>query len=114
MPKKQSRIITILNRRELAVTYSIEQQAKIREALSAGGIPYDLRVVSHLKAGSRSRSDPVPPHTCVEKVRHAHSSGRQTFRFDGRCCFNCAARAECCPHSGAARHRSGCFRGCGG
>lgn len=37
-------MITIFNRAELTLTYSVEQQAKLREALAAAGIDYRLRV----------------------------------------------------------------------
>ena len=39
-------MITIFNRRELFVTYSIKRQAEIRDRLSEKGIDYSIRTVS--------------------------------------------------------------------
>lgn len=38
-------MITIFNRREVALTYSMDEQARIRENLSANGIDYKYRVI---------------------------------------------------------------------
>ncbi len=39
-------MITIFNRKELIITYSMEQQAKTRDILSANKIDYELKVVN--------------------------------------------------------------------
>ena len=38
-------MITIFNRREVAITYSMDGQARIRELLSANGIDYRYKVM---------------------------------------------------------------------
>ena len=38
--KEGAKMITILNRKEVAVTCSMEEQARVRDALAAAGIPY--------------------------------------------------------------------------
>jgi len=47
-------MITIFNRKELTITYSMEQQAKIRELLSAHKIDYYLKVVNRNRARTGS------------------------------------------------------------
>lgn len=54
-------MITIFNRRELLTTYDMAQQAQVRAALDAAGIPYKVRVVDRkngqaMLAGSRART----------------------------------------------------------
>lgn len=54
-------MITIFNRRELLATYDMAQQAQVRAALDAAGIPYKVRVVDRkngqaMLAGSRART----------------------------------------------------------
>ena len=54
-------MITLFNRKELTITYQMEKQAKIRAALSQGGIDYRVKVVnrkspSALSAGTRART----------------------------------------------------------
>lgn len=54
-------VITIFNRRELLTTYDMAQQAQVRTALDAAGIPYKVRVVDRkngqaMLAGSRART----------------------------------------------------------
>lgn len=44
-------MITIFNRRELTVTYSMSEQTEIREALAGEGIPYRVRTVDSLGSG---------------------------------------------------------------
>lgn len=38
-------MITVFNRREVAITHSMNEQARIRELLSANGIDYKYRVI---------------------------------------------------------------------
>lgn len=45
-------MITVMNRRELTITYSMERQAGIRESLNAHGINYQLKLVNRLRSGS--------------------------------------------------------------
>ena len=40
-------MITIFNRKELAITYSVEEQARIRGILAANAIDYDLKIKSN-------------------------------------------------------------------
>ncbi len=54
-------MITIFNRRELFTTYDMAQQAQVRAALDAAGVPYKVRVVDRkngqaMLAGSRART----------------------------------------------------------
>jgi hypothetical protein len=46
-------MIHLFNRREVLLTNSMERQARVRDALAAGGIPCQVRVRS---TGARSRS----------------------------------------------------------
>lgn len=39
-------MITIFNRRELAVTFSMREQASLRDALDAKGIDYSIKVIN--------------------------------------------------------------------
>lgn len=48
-------MITIFNRRELTMTYSMAQQAKIRDLLASHNIAYSIKVFSRLARGA-SRS----------------------------------------------------------
>lgn len=52
-------MITFLNRRELTITYSMEEQARIRESLNAHGIPYQMKLVNQLGSASRARMGTV-------------------------------------------------------
>ena len=54
-------MITILNRKELVITYSMEEQAKIRSTLSQNNIKYSVKVVnrkspSPFAAGTRAKT----------------------------------------------------------
>lgn len=39
-------MITVFNRREAAITHSMEEQARVREVLSGNGIDYTFRVIN--------------------------------------------------------------------
>lgn len=57
-------MITIFNRKELTVTYSVEQNRKIRKALADNNIDYHMKVVNRLSpspasAGMRGRSGSI-------------------------------------------------------
>ena len=39
-------VVNVLNRRELLLTQSMEQQAKIRSILSANGIDYQIKTIN--------------------------------------------------------------------
>lgn len=43
-------MITIFNRKELRITYSLQEQAHIRYVLKDAAIPYSLRVVNRASA----------------------------------------------------------------
>ena len=54
-------MITILNRKEICVTFDMERQAEVRRILSANGIDYTVKTVnskspSPFAAGSRART----------------------------------------------------------
>lgn len=50
-------MLTIFNRKELTITYSMEQQAKIRDLLAVHKIDYRIKVVSRDgSSGSRTRA----------------------------------------------------------
>ena len=44
-------MLTIFNRRELTVTFSLKRQVEIREALAAAGIRYSLRTRRDASSG---------------------------------------------------------------
>ena len=46
-------MIHLFNRKELLLTTSMERQARVRDALAANGIPYQVRVRGN---GARSRT----------------------------------------------------------
>ncbi len=53
-------MISILNRKELCITYSMQEQGELRERLKQHGIKYDLKTInrespSPVAAGSRAR-----------------------------------------------------------
>ncbi|WMI81701.1 hypothetical protein [Anaerotignum sp. MB30-C6] len=50
-------MITIFNRKELCITYSMEEQAKIRDVLSSYNIDYSLSTLGNLHI-SNSRGVP--------------------------------------------------------
>ena len=43
-------MITIFNRKELVVTYSLEEQSRIREILSSNGMEYKIKVTDRTNA----------------------------------------------------------------
>ena len=54
-------MITIFNRKELLVTYSMQAQMRVRDILSANGIDYRVKTVnptarSHVGGSARGRS----------------------------------------------------------
>ena len=49
-------MICLLNRKELILTTSLEQQTKVRDILAANGIDYRVRVKSNTGGISRSRT----------------------------------------------------------
>lgn len=54
-------MITVLNRKELLVTFSMDEQARARDILSANGIDYQVKTVnpsarSYIGSSSRGRS----------------------------------------------------------
>lgn len=54
-------MITVFNRKELTVTFDMNEQARIRTLLAGEGIDYTVKTVnrmsaSNISAGSRSRS----------------------------------------------------------
>lgn len=54
-------MITVFNRKELTVTFDLNEQARIRTLLAAEGIDYSVKTVnrmsaSPISAGSRSRT----------------------------------------------------------
>ena len=54
------------NRKELLITTSMEQQARVRDILSANGIDYRVRVKSNTGGVGRSRM--VLPGTALERM----------------------------------------------
>ena len=59
-------MIHLFNRKELLTTASMEQQAKVRDALAANGIEYRVHVKSN--TGGLSRSRTVMPGTRMETM----------------------------------------------
>ncbi len=54
-------MITIFNRKELTVTYDMNEQARVRTLIAAEGIDYSVKTVNRLSAspisaGSRNRT----------------------------------------------------------
>ena len=54
-------MITIFNRKELCITYSMKEQAEIRNKLSQNNIAYSIRVINRMSpslfgSGIRSRA----------------------------------------------------------
>ena len=54
-------MITIFNRKELTVTFDLNEQARVRTLLAAEGIDYSVKTVNRMSAspissGSRSRT----------------------------------------------------------
>lgn len=54
-------MITIFNRKELTVTFDLNEQARLRKILAEDGIDYNVKTVNHLSAspfsaGSRVRT----------------------------------------------------------
>ena len=49
-------MITVFNRKELVTTFSMEQQAKVRDLLEARGIDYEIRVRNTASRGMRGSS----------------------------------------------------------
>jgi hypothetical protein len=54
-------MITIFNRKELFATFSVKEQADVRDALAAAGIDYNVKVVNRMSpspvaAGSRAQA----------------------------------------------------------
>ena len=54
-------MLCVFNRKELLTTFSMEQQAKVRDVLAANGIQYRVRV--RRNTGGLSRSRTVMPGT---------------------------------------------------
>ena len=57
-------MLTMFNRKELIITFSMNQQAKVRNLLAANNIDYTIKTLnrkspSPLEAGSRSRSGTI-------------------------------------------------------
>ncbi len=52
-------MITIFNRKELAITYSMEEQARIRSILAANAIDYVLNVKDNSMRGMGARRPAV-------------------------------------------------------
>ena len=53
-------MITIFNRKELAITYDMKEQARIRDILADNNIDYDIKTVNRMSpspmaAGTRTR-----------------------------------------------------------
>lgn len=59
-------MIHLFNRKELLTTFSMEQQAKVRDSLAANGIDYRVCVKSN--TGGMSRSRTVLPGTNMNTV----------------------------------------------
>lgn len=57
-------MIHLFNRKELLITNSMEHQSRVRDALAANGIDYQVRVKSN--TGGLSRSRTVMPGTRME------------------------------------------------
>lgn len=55
-------MITIFNRKEAAITYSIKRQALIRDVLAANHIDYNVNVTGRAWRGARSRGMMVGPY----------------------------------------------------
>lgn len=47
-------MLTLFNRKELAVTYDINEQARVRTLLAGEGIDYSVKTVNRLSASSFS------------------------------------------------------------
>ena len=58
-------MITIFNRKELTITYDLNEQARVRTLLAAEGIDYSVKTVNRMSAspfsaGSRGRTGTGP------------------------------------------------------
>ncbi|MBQ8315566.1 MAG: hypothetical protein IJX95_07490 [Lachnospiraceae bacterium] len=63
-------MITIFNRKELTVTFDLNEQARLRKVLAEDGIDYNVKTVNRLSAspfstGSRSRTGTYGQNTEV-------------------------------------------------
>lgn len=74
-------MITIFNRKELFVTFSMQKQSKIRDILSANNIDYKIKVLnnlspSNISSGIRSNSNTLGINTDLtyEYIFYVHKT----------------------------------------
>lgn len=70
-------MITILNRRELVVTFSMKEQAQIRESLAAANIKYRMKVVDRNLTSERRSAVGQNPSLQKEYVFYVHKADLQ-------------------------------------
>lgn len=77
-------MLTIFNRRELITTFSMETQAKVREALSQNGIDYHIKTHSH-SSGTYSRgrtgSYGINSEHAYEYIIYVHKSDYERAQY---------------------------------
>ena len=69
-------MITIFNRKELAITYSISEQARIRNLLAAEGIKY---IIDTKGTFMRNFGSGEPPYSSLVRISRPAQDTESTF-----------------------------------